>query len=83
MNDPALRPGRKSALRPGAPGCQALGQYWIATFMERIEGKMDPRVPFTRMSRGLSTRDWKPSGVARRQGWSAEDLTVLFEGGME
>jgi len=44
---------------------------------------MDPRVLITRISRGLSTRDWNPSGVARKQGWSAEDLVVIFEGGME
>jgi hypothetical protein len=44
---------------------------------------MDPRVLFTRISRGLSTRDWKSSSVARRQRWSAEDLRVILEGGME
>jgi hypothetical protein len=44
---------------------------------------MDPRVLIARIRRGLSTKDWKPSGVARKQGWSAEDLVVIFEGGME
>ena len=44
---------------------------------------MDPRVLFTRMSRAFSPGDWKHSAVAWRQGWSAEDLTEIFEGGME
>jgi hypothetical protein len=44
---------------------------------------MGPRVLFTRLSKGLSTRDWKPNGVARRPGRSAEDLEGILEGGME
>jgi hypothetical protein len=43
-----------------------LAEYPVATFMERIEGKMDPRVLFDRIAKGLPVRG-RVRGLRRRE----------------